>query len=217
MSKTTNPIVLLALIVAAFAVPATAGMHGKKAEESAAQVKKAVEHYAAIANTLSEDSVDGVPEHAEALREMMPVHPEGEEHARMHGKAQAEKAKAHAEHAMDGNGQKCHEVMNQALDTLASDDLQLAEARDAFTRLSEHFVPMARTHFPEGAETAYRVMHCPMAPGSGDWIQTAGEVQNPYHGSKMPRCGNEVAMLGKKSGERKSKTPEHEGHGDYER
>ena len=245
MSKTTL-IALFTLVVASFAAPATAGMHGDDGKADGAMAKKAVEHYAAIADALADDSVEGVPAHAQALKDMMPMcsemharsaeamkgegHKKGHEEGHMKGHEEGHmeghmegKAEGHMKGNMMGqmkgamheNAEKAHQAMNQALDTLASDDVQLANAREAFTTLSQHFVPMARASYPEDAEKDYVVMHCPMAPGSGDWIQSTGETHNPYHGSKMPKCGNKVAMLGQTGSEsEQSKGDESQREGD---
>lgn len=219
MSKTTTLIALLTLIVASFAAPVSAGMHGDDGKKAGhAAVTHAVEHYAAIADALAEDTVEGVPAHAKALQEMMPMCREMS--AAMHGKmmkdemksGSKEEMKEHmesAEHgAMHENAEKAHQAISGALATLASADVELAAAREAFTTLSDHFVPMARMSYPDDAEKDYVVMHCPMAPGDGHWIQGTGDVHNPYHGSKMEKCGNKVAMLGqadeKPKGEKQS-------------
>jgi Cu(I)/Ag(I) efflux system membrane fusion protein len=49
-----------------------------------------------------------------------------------------------------------------------------------------------------GEQTASSLIHyhCTMVRGNGgDWMQSQGEKQNPYWGSKMLRCGNLVSDL----------------------
>jgi Cu(I)/Ag(I) efflux system membrane fusion protein len=37
-----------------------------------------------------------------------------------------------------------------------------------------------------------KIYHCPMAPKPGLWMQAKGPLQNPFYGSKMLTCGEEV-------------------------
>jgi Cu(I)/Ag(I) efflux system membrane fusion protein len=46
-----------------------------------------------------------------------------------------------------------------------------------------------------GAEAAGSFTHfyCPMVPGGGgDWLQSNGDLLNPYFGAEMLRCGEKV-------------------------
>ena len=45
-------------------------------------------------------------------------------------------------------------------------------------------------HHTEG----FHIYQCPMAPGigTGRWLQRSGELKNPFYGSSMPDCGDEV-------------------------
>ena len=38
------------------------------------------------------------------------------------------------------------------------------------------------------------IFQCPMAPGigTGRWLQRSGELKNPFYGSAMPECGEEL-------------------------
>ena len=57
-------------------------------------------------------------------------------------------------------------------------------ARAAFGELSDVMLAWAG----EGTGgTGVRVAYCPMAKKS--WLQTGGEIANPYYGSSMLRCG----------------------------
>lgn len=149
-------------------------------------------HYTAIADALAADSVDGVAEHAKALRKVMP---------------------AGAETADEG-----HASIAKALKTLTATDTDLEHARAAFSDLSAVFVPMAQHHVAmAGASDQYEIVYCSMAPG--DWIQKKGDNENPYYGSKMLRCGNKLGALGaEKTGEKLDEirgASHDEGHGDH--
>jgi len=63
----------------------------------------------------------------------------------------------------------------------------IAEARDAFGRMSEALVAYldAQKRKPGGG---VRVAYCPMA--RKPWLQKDGAIQNPYYGSQMLTCGS---------------------------
>lgn len=42
------------------------------------------------------------------------------------------------------------------------------------------------------AFASLKIYHCPMAPKPGLWMQAKGPLQNPFYGSKMLTCGEEV-------------------------
>lgn len=72
----------------------------------------------------------------------------------------------------------------------------LENARRGF-RVVSHALLRAATE-ARGDQTAENLIHvhCPMVPGGGgDWIQTAGDVLNPYWGGEMLRCGEKVHDL----------------------
>lgn len=62
----------------------------------------------------------------------------------------------------------------------------LEEARVAYKELSMPMGMWASMSKPEGIDVVY----CPMAKAS--WLQKKGAIRNPYHGSKMLRCGQVV-------------------------
>jgi Cu(I)/Ag(I) efflux system membrane fusion protein len=65
----------------------------------------------------------------------------------------------------------------------------LKEKRAAFSSLSQSLVLAIQTI---GAPQAVNLVTCPMAFGGlgGSWLQTKGDVKNPYFGASMLRCGN---------------------------
>jgi Cu(I)/Ag(I) efflux system membrane fusion protein len=74
--------------------------------------------------------------------------------------------------------------------------MDLAAARKAFKPISQAVVTLATQVRGEGARTSFTHFYCPMVPGGGgDWLQSGGEVLNPYFGSEMLRCGEQVHVL----------------------
>jgi Cu(I)/Ag(I) efflux system membrane fusion protein len=76
--------------------------------------------------------------------------------------------------------------------TIASASYELAKAstieaaRDAFKGLSRPMAIWATMSAPAGID----VVFCPMA--NANWLQTAGDIKNPYYGSGMLACGEVV-------------------------
>jgi len=69
----------------------------------------------------------------------------------------------------------------------------LAEARREFLPFSvavSEFARLARNQ--NDAFKSLKLYRCPMAPNPGLWIQTNGPLRNPYFGSEMLDCGNEI-------------------------
>ncbi|MCA9036519.1 MAG: efflux RND transporter periplasmic adaptor subunit [Planctomycetaceae bacterium] len=72
----------------------------------------------------------------------------------------------------------------------------LEESRRAFRPLSHALLRTAT--LVRGEKTADKLVHlyCPMVPGGGgDWLQPDAEVVNPYWGSEMLSCGEEVRNM----------------------
>jgi Cu(I)/Ag(I) efflux system membrane fusion protein len=66
----------------------------------------------------------------------------------------------------------------------------LAAARDAFRTLSAAMYSAIRRFGTSGKEPAHR-FYCPMAFDNrgAHWLQNTSEIENPYYGSLMLRCG----------------------------
>lgn len=72
----------------------------------------------------------------------------------------------------------------------------IENARSAFISLSESLYRVAKQLGTSGAQTILR-FHCPMA-ASGDgayWLQNKTGVENPYYGSAMFTCGEQVETI----------------------
>jgi Cu(I)/Ag(I) efflux system membrane fusion protein len=82
------------------------------------------------------------------------------------------------------------------LATSLADAGDLAAARAFFFDLSQVMIDSVE-QWGAGGGTPVLVFHCPMArDGAGaDWLQTTTEVENPYYGAQMLRCGAQTATL----------------------
>jgi Cu(I)/Ag(I) efflux system membrane fusion protein len=65
----------------------------------------------------------------------------------------------------------------------------IATARLAYRKLSEGMIAWLAAHPDERA--GLELIHCPMAftNEGAYWVQKSGEIENPYEGSMMLRCG----------------------------
>jgi hypothetical protein len=69
----------------------------------------------------------------------------------------------------------------------------LAAARTAFLPFSTEVVALVQQLRAQGKDfRRLKVYHCPMAPKPGLWFQARGPLRNPFYGSKMLSCGEEV-------------------------
>jgi hypothetical protein len=69
----------------------------------------------------------------------------------------------------------------------------LEQARSRFLPFSTGVVALAkrlRQDLP--AFPKLKIYHCPMAPQPGLWMQVDGPLRNPFFGSKMLKCGEDV-------------------------
>jgi hypothetical protein len=70
----------------------------------------------------------------------------------------------------------------------------LAAAREQFLPFSTATVELTKVmRKADPAFAGLKIYHCPMAPKPGLWMQAKGPLANPFYGSKMLRCGEEVA------------------------
>ncbi len=69
----------------------------------------------------------------------------------------------------------------------------LKDARNRFLPFSNGVVAFARQLRNDAPKfPSLKIYHCPMAPEPGLWMQTQGPLRNPFFGSKMLRCGEDV-------------------------
>ena len=62
------------------------------------------------------------------------------------------------------------------------------DQRREFGALSRAVVTLLSEH--EALAHGRYVFQCPMAQGYQKWVQTAEELENPYMGGRMLRCGS---------------------------
>lgn len=160
------------LLIAAALPTAAHDGHGEDAGTAFAAVWH---HYEAVWSALAGDSVNGVAEHAEGIREAADLITADFdlERAGLASGADAEEAAAFFA-----------KIADAALDLGVAGDL--AGAREAFYELSK---PMVRLNELLAGQKL-RIVYCPMAKKS--WLQREEEIVNPYHGRSMADCGEIV-------------------------
>lgn len=97
----------------------------------------------------------------------------------------------------DADRKKLVEQIEQAGHLSKADDL--SAARKFFVPLTMATVEFAKSLRSEPAFKTVKIYKCPMAnqgvpgaPKNGFWIQTEGELRNPFFGNAMLTCGSEV-------------------------
>lgn len=74
--------------------------------------------------------------------------------------------------------------------------LDIKAAREAFKPVSDSVIALATQLRGDGAEASFTHFYCPMVPGGGgDWLQPGVQLLNPYFGSQMLRCGEQVQVI----------------------
>ena len=78
--------------------------------------------------------------------------------------------------------------LNEGLESIKA-TAQLDEQRKEFAKFSSALYKSIKA-FGIGEEKAF-LQYCPMALGTGAfWLSNSKEIQNPYYGDKMLRCGS---------------------------
>ncbi len=147
------------------------------------KINAALEHYLAIADTLSADRVEGLGDHADKLAAAL------DELVKLDVPA--------APHFWHEHQNDLATARAGALKLIDTADLE--EARLHFAGLSAAFESLLMaTGIPPSFDREVQVLHCPMyrrGQGGTIWLQTAGDVRNPYMGSKMLECFDERKAL----------------------
>jgi len=81
-----------------------------------------------------------------------------------------------------------NEAIHSAASAVAASP-DLTSCRKAFSDLSRVLILALSSSSPKIV-----VYHCPMYQGFGWWIQQTSGVANPYMGTMMPECGEEVSL-----------------------
>jgi len=93
---------------------------------------------------------------------------------------------------LESNGNAAHGPMGKFKDGLPDRD-DLKAARRDFAYFSTAVADLVRENRLNHA-AGFHIFQCPMAPGigTGRWLQRSGVLKNPYYGSAMPDCGDEI-------------------------
>jgi membrane fusion protein, copper/silver efflux system len=83
-----------------------------------------------------------------------------------------------------GRAVRIPEVLESASD--------LETARKHFLPFSAAAVNFAKEARKENLRQPVKLYYCPMASKPGVWLQTKGPLRNPFFGSEMLSCGQEV-------------------------
>ncbi|HCS50523.1 MAG TPA: metal transporter, partial [Planctomycetaceae bacterium] len=74
--------------------------------------------------------------------------------------------------------------------------LELAASRQKFKQISHAILTLSTMVRGEQANQSFQHFFCPMVKqGEGDWLQSEGQLRNPYYGEEMLRCGELVRTI----------------------
>jgi Cu(I)/Ag(I) efflux system membrane fusion protein len=157
------------------------------------QLSALVDSYFPIADALSHDSLQNaklaLPSFQTALNGMDRSLLEGEAHAAWMQQLEG------IQRGVNGIG--------------ATRDLE--QARSDFEHISNGLIAAADT-FGLPTHAPVYVYHCPMALGGkgADWLQNSQGTENPYYGSMMFSCGNEIRVIEGHATEGEAHEPSHQ-------
>lgn len=152
-------------------------------EPVASKLNLALEHYLAVADALSNDRLEGIRDQADklasALDELIKLDVPADPH--FWHKHQDAIATARA----------------NALKLIDTTDIEEARLQFAEVSTTMETLLMA-TGIPPNFDREVQVLHCPMyrkGQGGTIWLQSAGDVRNPYMGTRMLECFDERKAL----------------------
>lgn len=171
--------VMLATAGSAFAAASCcnpAAAKGAKSAEKASPARQILTSYEKISNALAADDLAEAQAAARTFAAVADISATkldcgSKKKEECHSSAKAKKE-------CDKEASGCTKSLQALID--AKD---IEEARAEFKAVSAQAIQLAK------AEEGYFVMTCPMAGENADWLQSDKEIRNPYHGSKMLRCG----------------------------
>ena len=122
---------------------------------------------------------------------------------------EAKKGAEHLHHALSNVDMslltgEAHMAWMKELDILKKNGMSIsgaadiATSRSAFIPLSRSMINVVRMFGTSGKSTIYQ-FHCPMADNNkgADWLQNKPELENPFYGSSMLKCGELVETFEK--------------------
>ena len=145
-------------------------------------LKNLLDHYFALGQALSGDTIEGIGEHgrevAALVNVLLDIPLPGHEHFwHQHDEAAT--------------------IRGEALELIDSADID--EARLHFADLSIALTKLARaTGIPVSYGQEVQELHCPMyrsGQGGSSWLQPQGGVRNPFYGSTMLECFDERSAI----------------------
>lgn len=138
---------------------------------------KLVEHYLTVKDALANDNFDTAQQQIKKLKTEISHNPEMQHHP--------EHAQMHTNH---------HQLMVDAINK-TDQATNLKELRSAFSTITNNLT-MALKNQEYDTATLF-VQYCPMASGGegATWISKNKEINNPYMGQKMLKCGVEREIL----------------------
>lgn len=146
-------------------------------------INAALEHYFAIGDLLAGEGIDGIANHARPLAEALDAivtHPIPQD-----------------PHFWHTHGDSIDTARTNALHLVDTRDI--AEARLRFADLSTALEAVVlATGVPSSFQREVQTLHCPMyrrGQGGTNWLQPAGDVRNPYMGTKMLECFDQRKAL----------------------
>lgn len=142
------------------------------AESFLADLESVYAHYLSLQYALSHDQFAPVKQHARELEQ-----------------ASAKVNRSEIEERAAQEWQSLSKSLTASARELAA-SADMEAARLSFDGLSRHMIVLARRFGRAGGETLY-LYHCPMAFDwrGADWLQGAEDLENPYFGAAMFKCG----------------------------
>lgn len=152
-------------------------LYDKKRNTLSAEIQKemnnVLDRYLAIQASLADDSLKDLDARIDAIRESV------------------QKAIEISEDTQGDLSQDIHTYLEDLKTVLESfkPDSNISQARNIFGDLSRHIIDYLKDYSESGDREPY-IFSCPMAPGYGKWLQKDPEINNPYMGKAMLRCGS---------------------------
>lgn len=165
------------------AAPAEEGAVEELPEPVVAALNRVLSAYLAVGELLAADEVQGIDQHAREVAAALDAMVQTEISDDPHFWHEHEDAVA----AARASAQKLQGVADIEQARLIYADLSIALQQI-----------VTATGVPAEFDQEVQVLHCPMyreGQGGTTWLQTAGDVRNPYYGASMLRCYDERKAL----------------------
>jgi membrane fusion protein, copper/silver efflux system len=157
-------------------IPVQDTLYDKKRNTLPTEIQKemnnVLDRYFTIQASLADDSLKDLDAQIDAIRESV------------------QKVIEISEDTQWGVGQVIYTYLEDLKTILESvkPDSNISQARNIFGDLSKHIIEYLK-NYTESRDRELYIFSCPMAPGYGKWLQKDTEINNPYMGKAMLRCG----------------------------